>query len=469
VSSADARHPTTSGDRTGLIAANDLHAAARTDRGTVRPDNQDAFVCVPERGLFAVIDGMGGQQGGQLAAAVARESLLKEKDLVRALVQANQKIHQQAQRSDELRGMGCVASGVRVAKGKVHIAHVGDTRIYLAGSTGCEQLTRDHTVAASRQEDLGISHRGARDMAGHNQVTRDIGGRPQADDHWIDRAEVPLEEGALMLMCSDGLYGVVPAEELFSRLREARRSGTSPNVLVDELVDLALARGTRDNVTAVVVRRSGPPAAEARGASKAAPGAEVGPAAAPAPAAAEVRATPTPVPAAKSRRRVGGLWLLLLGAALGWAARPWVLTPPPVPPPAIPPAPVEMTTDVPGGSDRQIRGTSISAPTAGRWSIRIGPRSRLALREMAVDAPGLVVAVSLAGPDSRLEIVDTRLALASLAVEGPPGSRVAVRGGELVLRDGAPRVLGATLDRHDLASTPERNEPASPSPAPEEP
>jgi PPM family protein phosphatase len=412
-------------ERTGLVAAAGLQAAARTDRGTVREHNEDAFVCVPERGLFAVIDGMGGQQGGQRAAALAREALLAEDDLVRALGSANQKIHHLAEGDPALRGMGCVASGLRVEGGTAHVVHVGDTRVYLASPTGCEQLTRDHTVAATRQEDFGISHRGAREISGHNQVTRDVGGRAQPDDRWIDRVEVPLEDGALILMCTDGLYGVVPAEELFSRLREARRSGTSPQVLADELVDLALERGTRDNVTAVVVSRQGEPV----------PGSG-------------------PPPVRRRRRvRLGWLAVLVLGAAAGWTARP--LVEPPPPPPHVPPVPpVELVTDVPEGTARVMRSASLGMPSGnGRWSIRVGAGSRLTLRDAAIDAPGVSLAVSLLGPDSRLEVVDSRLNLASLAAQGPPGSRVDIRGGDLLVADAAgPRAVGATLEWDGRAS-----------------
>jgi protein phosphatase len=427
VTKAESGKPAVTADRTGLIAAGGLRAAARTDRGTVREDNQDAFVCMPERGLFAVIDGMGGEQGGQRAAALTREALLAEKDLVRALTSANQQIHKAAESSAELRGMGCVASGLRVANGKALIAHVGDTRVYLAGETGCEQLTRDHTVAATRQEDLGISNRGAREIPGHNQVTRDVGGRPQTDDQWIDRVEAPLEEGALILMCSDGLYGVVPAEELFSRLREARRSGTAPHVLADELVDLALARGTRDNVTAVVVRRESAPAAE----------------------------TAASVPAADTKKRRGGLgslFLVLLGAGLGWAARPLVIPPPP-PPVVVPPPPLEISTEVPDRTDRYLRGVSFAVPAGTvRWSIHVGQGSRLVLREEAIEAPGLTMAVILATPESVLEILDSQVSVASLAVQGPPGSRVLIRGGRLAVRDGGPQIKGPTLERTDPAA-----------------
>jgi serine/threonine protein phosphatase PrpC len=244
-------------ERTGALHGGSLRAAARTHKGTVRADNQDAYLCAIETGLFAVIDGMGGEKGGQRAAALAREALLAEKDPVQGLVRANERICQEADAHRELDGMGCVASVLEVKEGVARIAHVGDTRVYLAGSAGCEQLTADHTLAARLQERLGLSHGRAKEIGGRNQVTRDIGGTLRKDTRWIDRLEVPLEQGSVLLLCSDGLYDTIGATDLFARLREAQREQTAPEELVDQLIDLALEKGASDNITAVVVRQEG--------------------------------------------------------------------------------------------------------------------------------------------------------------------------------------------------------------------
>jgi serine/threonine protein phosphatase PrpC len=249
--------PTEEGVGTGPMERGELRAAALTHKGAVRADNQDAYLCAPESGLFAVIDGMGGQKGGRRAAELTRDALLAEKEPVKGLARANDTVYRAARSDSELRGMGCVASAVQVDHGVAHIAHVGDTRVYLAGSAGCEQLTADHTLAASVQERLGLSHRGARDLDGRNQVTRDIGGKPRKGEGWIDRLAVPLEQGSLLLLCSDGLYNTLGADDLFARLRAAQREAIPPARLVDELVALALERGAADNVTAVVVRQDG--------------------------------------------------------------------------------------------------------------------------------------------------------------------------------------------------------------------
>jgi serine/threonine protein phosphatase PrpC len=243
-------------ERTGPLRSGALRAAARTHPGAVRAANEDAFLCRPDLGLFAVIDGMGGQQAGRHAAELTREALLAAGEPARGLMEASERIRAAAAERPELAGMGCVASALRIAGRTGLIAHVGDTRVYLTGSAGCEQLTRDHTVAASEQERLDIPHHRAGVLAGRNQVTSDLGA-VHAGDLWFDRLEVLLEAGALLLLCSDGLPAAVGADELYERLRASRRAASSPEEVADELILRALERGARDNVTAVVVRQEG--------------------------------------------------------------------------------------------------------------------------------------------------------------------------------------------------------------------
>jgi protein phosphatase len=244
-------------ERTGPLKGAGVVAAARSDRGP-RERNEDAFVCRPDLGLFAVIDGMGGQQGGQKAASLARESLLGERDLLRAFLNANERIVKAARKDAKAKGMGCVASAARVGAEKALVAHVGDTRVYLAGEAGCEQLTCDHTVAARAQEEFGISARGAREIGGHNQVTRDLGGQPRNGDDWIDNFEVRVQQGDFLVLCSDGVHGPLHAD-VFHRIREARKQDTPPERLADDLVEKALLGGGADNATVVVVKLVDPP------------------------------------------------------------------------------------------------------------------------------------------------------------------------------------------------------------------
>ena len=238
------------------LSAHGLNAAARTHTGRVRRINEDTFVCDVERGLFAVIDGMGGANAGEVAAELTRETLIAGSgDLPTLFFNANQTVYERAARRPEERGMGCVATAARVDGTDLRLAHVGDTRALLANSTGCEQLTRDHTVVADIQEERGYTRAQAEEISGKNQVTRDIGGRRYDDTSWIDSIRTPFEVDDLLLLCSDGLSDLVGDGELFSLLSRARRDGRSMKSLVNTLIELALERGAHDNVTVVAVHR----------------------------------------------------------------------------------------------------------------------------------------------------------------------------------------------------------------------
>lgn len=231
--------------------------AARTHPGRVRAHNEDAFVMDPGRGRFAVIDGMGGRAAGAVAAELTRRALLEDAPLVEALQQANQAVLDDATRHPERRGMGCVATAVDLAPEELTVAHVGDTRAYVVSEVGAEVLTRDHTAAAADQEAFGLSEAQARALPNQHAVTNDIGRRARRDDGWIERHVAPFSRGDVLMLCTDGLHGPVPAGELFALLTEARQRGTSAATLADRLIAEALAQGGDDNVTVVVVRRRG--------------------------------------------------------------------------------------------------------------------------------------------------------------------------------------------------------------------
>lgn len=229
--------------------------AARTHPGSVRTENQDSFVVDPGRGRFAVIDGMGGTAAGGIAADHTRRALLGDGDLVTCLGRANQIIIEDAVRNPARRGMGCVVTAVETHGRTLQIAHVGDTRAYLASAFGTEQLTRDHTITAADQEAWGLSEAQARSLHPGHGVTNDLGRRPRPDSDWIERHQVPFHRGDVLLLCTDGLHGVLQPSTVFSRLADARRRELGAADLADRLVMDALAAGGSDNVTVVVVRR----------------------------------------------------------------------------------------------------------------------------------------------------------------------------------------------------------------------
>ena len=230
--------------------------AARTHPGRVRSRNEDSFVCDPVRGRFAVIDGMGGRAAGAVAADLTRTAILASQNgMGQAILDANQAVRANAEEHPERRGMGCVVTGAVIEGDTIELAHVGDTRAYLASEAGTEQLTRDHTAKAASQEAYGLSDAQAQDLPQQHAVTNDVGRTDRDGLDWIEMSQVPFARGDLLLLCSDGLHDLVPSRELFQLLSKARAEAMPAASLADQLMSLALERGGTDNITIVAVRR----------------------------------------------------------------------------------------------------------------------------------------------------------------------------------------------------------------------
>lgn len=233
--------------------------AVRSHPGRVRMHNEDTWACAPDRNLFAVVDGMGGEQAGEVAAAMVRDALLEVSDPEAALVLANRRVRERGRQSPTERGMGAVATAVRVEGPEAEVFHVGDTRAYLASAGGCVQLTRDHTAVAEVRDRLGLTEVEAQALGPAHAVTRDVGREDDPGDDWVHRARTRFEPGDILLLCSDGLHDMVPHRDLVARLARARREREPVARLVDDLLDRALAQGGKDNVTILLVRRRAPP------------------------------------------------------------------------------------------------------------------------------------------------------------------------------------------------------------------
>lgn len=246
------------------------HGAGRTECGPVRSHNEDHFVANDELGLYAVADGMGGHNAGEVASRLAIDAVLgfvqrshDDEDfswpweydpglsfggnrLQTAIRLANQRVHQVAASNDGYAGMGTTVVSAIVSPHRAVVAHVGDSRLYLLNDGHLSLLTRDDTlVAALEGEGHDDSVPGSHPM--RNVLTRVLGA---ADDVDVHVQQVPLAGGETLLLCSDGLHGVLSLADLESVL-----SGPGePADLVTRLVEAAIAGGSRDNVTAVVVR-----------------------------------------------------------------------------------------------------------------------------------------------------------------------------------------------------------------------
>ena len=241
------------------IAAAVLSAAARTHPGRVRLNNEDLPVLDAARGVFGVIDGIGGQAGGEVAAATARDVILQRLarpigtpgDRVReAIAIANNEIYRRAAASPELGGMGCVITLAIVADGRLTIGHVGDTRLYKIRADGIRKLTRDHSPVGELEDAGGLAEPEAMRHPRRHEVFRDVGTiyRDKDEQEFVDVIEEPIEADAAILLCSDGLSDMLPAATI---AHVVRQHAGSPERVVEALVASANDAGGRDNVTVV--------------------------------------------------------------------------------------------------------------------------------------------------------------------------------------------------------------------------
>jgi protein phosphatase len=237
-----------------------LKHGVATDTGNVRPQNEDAYVASDQ--LFAVADGMGGHNAGEVASALATTLLLERAAgqtltpewFVEAITSINRTIHESAAESTERRGMGttiCALAlvnpqGETTEPQQVALANVGDSRIYLARAGTFRQLSVDHSYVQELVTEGLITEEEARVHPRRNIVTRALGIDDRvAVDSWL----IPLFSGDRFILCSDGLVDEVPTADIATLAAQQRE----PQMIADALVALAKRNGGRDNITVVVV------------------------------------------------------------------------------------------------------------------------------------------------------------------------------------------------------------------------
>jgi serine/threonine-protein phosphatase Stp1 len=238
--------------------ANAWRSAARTDTGKVRARNEDAFLALPEQGLWVVADGMGGHQNGALASRLIVEHLaeLPEGSLEQRLIELRQCLHRlnhrlgqeltvTAERTDTVIGSTVVA--LLLEGERAVCVWAGDSRCYLWRASRLYQLSRDHSLVQQLIDEQGLApQEAARHPAAH-ALTRAIGA---SETLQLDILELDVLPGDVFLLCSDGLYQGVPADELGACLNLP-----SPHLAVERLFQRALDGPARDNLSAVVIRR----------------------------------------------------------------------------------------------------------------------------------------------------------------------------------------------------------------------
>jgi serine/threonine protein phosphatase PrpC len=238
-----------------------LLSAGRTDAGRQREVNEDRLCLDADRGVFGVIDGVGGQAAGGRAADIAlaliKETLGREAgppaDRLRAAItDANNEIYRSAATRAEWDGMACVLTVALVNNGTVTFGHVGDTRLYKLRADRIEKLTPDHSPVGEREDASEITERQAMRHPRRNEVYRDVGSEfhDRRDRDFIDIREVPFEPDAALLLCSDGLTDLVDSVTI---ARTVSQNVGHPEAVVRELIVAANAAGGKDNVTVVYV------------------------------------------------------------------------------------------------------------------------------------------------------------------------------------------------------------------------
>lgn len=237
--------------------------AGLTHRGRVRKENQDRFLADPAQGLYIVSDGMGGEPGGAEASKMVVEFLpsLLEKRMKRiehltdpraskvtlaALSELSAKVCNQSRDKPDLDGMGATVVLALIRDAHSLIAHLGDSRAYLLRQGHLKQLTKDHSISQLLIESGDISPEEAATHPGRHQLTRFVG---MSGEALPEARSLELSTTDRLLLCSDGLSGMVGNARLLTILRQKQ----APDVVCERLINDANAAGGRDNISAIVI------------------------------------------------------------------------------------------------------------------------------------------------------------------------------------------------------------------------
>ena len=258
VSNAKSSQPVVaSGTEEGIIGKLMIEAYGASDPGCVRGNNEDYYLVAPSIGLYVVADGMGGAQAGEHASKLAAETLweivyqdkgsMDANGLVAAIEEANRRVMQAASTDPSLEGMGTTLVAALEKPGGLLVASVGDSRLYLFDKGELRIVTEDQTWVNEVGRRLGLDDQALRTHPMRHVLTMAIGVSEQLRVHTYELHPTP---GSQVLLCSDGLHGVAPEEEV----AEILHSNDSLESKCDQLIAAARAHGGPDNVTAVLLR-----------------------------------------------------------------------------------------------------------------------------------------------------------------------------------------------------------------------
>jgi serine/threonine protein phosphatase PrpC len=248
-----------------------LRAHGSTDKGRVRPINEDCWAFEPSIGLCVVADGVGGHKAGEVAARLAVEtvvdvltgespgaewpfgfdpSLSAAGNRLRTAIQlAHMRILETAVTSDQYAGMGTTIVASMVNGGVLSVGHAGDSRLYVLAGNHLRQITRDDSWMATMLAQDPAADRGRYEQHPmRDALTNVVGARRRTDVHVVEES---LKGGELLLLTTDGVHGVLDEDRIEQLLRDA---GGDVRGGAENLVAAALARGSHDNCTALVAR-----------------------------------------------------------------------------------------------------------------------------------------------------------------------------------------------------------------------
>jgi serine/threonine protein phosphatase PrpC len=240
-----------------------------TDKGKQRGNNEDTFIAQPVAGsnliIACVIDGVGGYEGGEVAASIAHDTIIKTlnsssanlpEDLAEAFKLANDEIYKEKQAVKQRQSMACVATlaVVDIVKNQFYYAHVGDTRIYLFRDKSLVKVSSDHSFVGFLEDSGRLTEEAAMNHPKRNEINKALGFEHEivSEKGYIETGNSPFLPGDLLLLCSDGLTDMVSSQEITAVL-----SGDgSLEAKGKKLIDSANHNGGRDNITVVLVQNN---------------------------------------------------------------------------------------------------------------------------------------------------------------------------------------------------------------------
>ena len=235
-------------------------AVSRTNRGMVRPNNEDSIL-VREPDLYAIADGMGGADAGEVASYEAVHQLgrldlsgLGRKEILpfleRSIQNINKKIWELSREKENFTGMGTTLTAVYLPNShSAFVAHVGDSRLYLLENGTFRQLTEDHSFVMQLVKQGEITREEMRTHPRRNEITRAVGITSELK---VDTGHLPFNNGAIILLCSDGLTNMLTDEEIKASLQAHMTDTLDVCACVDDLMEKTYAAGAEDNVSVII-------------------------------------------------------------------------------------------------------------------------------------------------------------------------------------------------------------------------